>query len=145
MHKWQNITSYTAVLIALGFGACSPKADTPEANAAPEQTAPTKSMASYAEPLAEEETGNSNVLPFPYDGNWAIIHDANFHSMIDGRFILMDSGATSKAFKGTMHGGTVGGVAVSRKPVKFISLQHIIHAEFLASEQILLRSMTLRA
>ena len=115
MYKWQNITSYTAVLIALGFGACSPKTDTPGVNAVPEQTAPKKPMASYAEPLAEEETGNSNVLPFPYGENWAIIHDANFHSMIDGRFILMDSGATSKAFKGTMHGGTVGGVAVSKK------------------------------
>ena len=114
MQKWQGFSSIVATVFALGLNACSPKIDDPIAIAV-EVGQIQKPMTSYAEPLGEEEMGISNVLEVPYAKEWVIIHDANFHSMIDGRFILMDSAAVSKAFKGTMHGGMVGGVDVSEK------------------------------
>ena len=110
--------SFTALLLALNFGAlsvsgCSPNdTDQSQANSPKTETAPIK-IADFPAPLGEEETGISHTLPVPFDKNWAIIHDANFHSMIDGRFIVFDSAAKSKSYKGTMHGGLVAGMDVS--------------------------------
>jgi methylamine dehydrogenase heavy chain len=120
----QNPKFLKLVYIAAGLGALSLAACSQ--NTSPQQSeeqvvstdvakgsAATAAQIDYAQPLAEEETGISNTLSFPYPQNWTIIHDANFNSMIDGRFIVMDSGAQSRAYKGTMHGGTVGGMAMS--------------------------------
>ncbi len=107
--KWHNFSGFAALFIVLGFGACS------QDTSPPKKIKPTPQVTvHYDTPLGEEETGISNTLSVPYDQNWAIIHDANFHSMIDGRFIVFDSDAKSSAYKGTMHGGTVGGLAVSK-------------------------------
>ncbi len=111
MYKRQNYSATIMLMAAFGIASCGQEAKAPLEPAATVNTQ--AAFADYPAPLAEEETGISNTLVTPFDKNWAIIHDANFHSMIDGRFIVIDSAAQSKAYKGTMHGGTVGGLAVS--------------------------------
>lgn len=119
--KFLKLAYMAASVSVLSLAACSQNTSPQQSEEHTVSTQDTKTSASavakvnYAQPLGEEDTGISNTLSFPYPQNWTIIHDANFNSMIDGRFIVMDSGATSHAYKGSMHGGAVGGMAVSNK------------------------------
>ncbi len=135
MKKWQSISGSTAMLIVLGLGACSQ--DGPKSTEATPQDVkqveePAQAV-SYPTSLGEEEMGNSNVLAVPYAPSWAIIHDANFHSMIDGRFIVFDSTAKSHAYKGSMHGGTVGGIDVANDGTIYIATMY--HSRGISGER----------
>ncbi|PHS42400.1 MAG: amine dehydrogenase [Robiginitomaculum sp.] len=119
----------------LGMVACSPQPDGEQVPIS-EQVAgsqPGQQAISYPAPLGEEEMGNSNVLAVPYAKSWAIIHDANFHSMIDGRFIVFDSTAKSHAYKGSMHGGTVGGIDVASDGTIYIATMY--HSRGISGER----------
>ncbi|MBL4837271.1 MAG: hypothetical protein JKY34_06795 [Kordiimonadaceae bacterium] len=116
--KSAKLQSALALVMALGLSACS-ESDTPS-SAEKQKTSEVQPQtsqelaAAFPEPLVEEEMGISRKLNTPYKDTWVVIHDANFNSMIDGRFIVMDSGSISHAFKGIMHGGMVGALAVSQ-------------------------------
>ncbi len=73
------------------------------------------SKADFPTPLAVEETGNRFTLKTPYPEGYAIIHDSAFFNMIDGKFILFDVDAAEGGFKGSVHGGIIGGYAASLK------------------------------
>lgn len=65
----------------------------------------------FPTPLAIEETGNSFTLETPYPEGYAIIHDAAFFNMIDGKFVVYDVDAPEGGFKGSVHGGMIGAFA----------------------------------
>lgn len=69
--------------------------------------------ATFEEPLAIETVGTVHRLPETYPDDWLIIHDANFDSMIDGRFIIFDPAAEHHGFKSSIHAGKLGGVDVA--------------------------------
>ncbi len=139
MKKWKSMSGFATMLVVLGLGACSQ--DTPELSEAISQDVqqaekPDEKLGqkmSYPEPLGEEEMGNSHVLAVPYAKSWAIIHDANFLSMIDGRFIVFDSTARSHAYKGSMHGGTIGGIDVARDGTIYIATMY--HSRGISGER----------
>ncbi len=115
MQTWKKTGGLVLVCLTGLLVACAPakpEVDVQKTEQKPSATPP--DPARFATPLAEEETGRSARLTIPYGKNWAIIHDANFTSMIDGRFIVFDSAARANAYKGTMHGGTIAGFAVSK-------------------------------
>lgn len=75
----------------------------------------TKAEADFSSPLPIETLGTVNNLNAPYPDNWVVIHDANFHSMIDGRFVVFDVSAEARGMKGSFHGGRIGGFEISQE------------------------------
>ena len=73
------------------------------------------SSTDFSQPLANEKLGIVNYLSVPYPDSWIFMHDANFHSMIDGRFVVFDTAAEAGGMKGSFHGGRIGGFDVSQK------------------------------
>jgi methylamine dehydrogenase heavy chain len=71
--------------------------------------------------LKPEKLGRVEKLPVPYPPHWVIAHDAAFHHMLDGKFILLDADATShgQQIKGTFNGSFVGHFAQSAARSEF--------------------------
>lgn len=71
--------------------------------------------------LKPEPLGRVETLPVPYPPHWVIAHDAAFHHMLDGKFILLDaeSPQPGRLIKGTFNGSFVGHFAQSAARKEF--------------------------
>ena len=67
----------------------------------------------FATPLQPEAIGTVHTLPAQYPDGWIVVHDANFPSMIDGRFLIIDAAADIHALKASVHGGKIGSVDIA--------------------------------
>jgi len=73
----------------------------------------------FETPLQPEALGTIHTLPAKYPDSWIIVHDANFASMIDGRFLVIDAGADIHALKSSVHGGKVGSIDMAPERNEF--------------------------
>jgi methylamine dehydrogenase heavy chain len=54
----------------------------------------------FASPLAEEPIPSVRTLPEKYPASWIIVHDFNFHAVVDGRGVVVDTNSPAEPLKG---------------------------------------------
>jgi methylamine dehydrogenase heavy chain len=80
------------------------------------------SQAAYPVPLPIEPTPSVRTLPAAYPANWMIVHDLHAPSVLDGRAIIVDLGASSGAYKGMVPVGQWGSILpAATKPEIYVA------------------------